>query len=56
MTIYAQAAAQCGAVHWVGMGSEKELEEIVATGAKTIKIIKPHADNQVILRKINHAV
>ena len=56
MTIYAQAAAQSGAVHWVGMGSESELEEIVATGARTIKIIKPHADNQVVLRKIEHAV
>ena len=56
MTIYAQAAAQSGAVHWVGMGSEKELEAIVATGAKTIKIIKPHADNQEVLRKIDHAV
>ena len=56
MTIYAQAAAQSGAVHWVGMGSESELEEIVATGARTIKIIKPHADNQVVLHKISHAV
>ena len=52
MTIYAQAAAQSGAVHWVGMGSDEELEEIVATGAKTIKIIKPHADNREVLRKI----
>ena len=56
MTVYARAAAQSGAVHWVGMGSESELEEIVATGARTIKIIKPHADNQVVLRKIEHAV
>lgn len=56
MTVYARAAAQCGAVHWVGMGSESELEEIVATGARTIKIIKPHADNRVVLRKIDHAV
>ena len=56
MTIYAQAAAQSGAVHWVGMGSDKELEEIVATGARTIKIIKPHADNREVLRKIEHAV
>ena len=47
MTIYAQAAAKSGAVHWVGMGSDEELEEIVATGARTIKIIKPHADNRV---------
>ena len=56
MTVYAQAAAQSGAMHWVGMGSENELEKIVATGAKTIKIIKPHADNQEVFRKIEHAV
>lgn len=56
MTVYARAAALSGAVHWVGMGSESELEDIVATGAKTIKIIKPHADNHVVLRKIEHAV
>ena len=56
MTIYAQAAAQSGTVHWVGMGSDEELEEIVATGARTIKIIKPHADNREVLRKIEHAV
>ena len=56
MTVYAQAAALSGAVHWVGMGSEEELEEIVATGARTIKIIKPHADNSKVLRKIEHAV
>lgn len=56
MTIYAQAAARSGAVHWVGMGSDEELEEIVATGARTIKIIKPHADNCEVMRKIEHAV
>ncbi|MBP5506662.1 MAG: alpha-hydroxy-acid oxidizing protein [Prevotella sp.] len=56
MTVYARATALSGAVHWVGMGSETELEEIVATGARTIKIIKPHADNQVVFRKIEHAV
>ncbi len=56
MILYAQAAAQSGAVHWVGMGSEEELEEIVATGARTIKIIKPHADNRVVFRKMEHAV
>ena len=56
MTIYARAAALSGAVHWVGMGSDEELEEIVATGARTIKIIKPHADNREVVRKIEHAV
>ena len=55
MVIYAQAAANCNTVHWVGMGEDKELEEITATGAATIKIIKPHADNKEVFRKIEHA-
>jgi isopentenyl diphosphate isomerase/L-lactate dehydrogenase-like FMN-dependent dehydrogenase len=37
------------------MGEDAELEEIVATGARTIKIIKPHADNKEVFRKIEHA-
>lgn len=37
------------------MGEDKELEEITATGAATIKIIKPHADNKEVFRKIEHA-
>ncbi len=56
MVIYAQAAAKANAVHWVGMGEDKELEDIVATGAATIKIIKPHEDNKEVFRKIEHAV
>lgn len=56
MTIYASAAAECNTLHWVGMGSDQELESIVATGARTIKIIKPHADNSEVFRKIEHAV
>jgi hypothetical protein len=43
------------AVMWAGMGDEAELEGIVATGARTIKIIKPYADNRVIFKKIEHA-
>lgn len=56
MKIYAEAAAKCNAVHWVGMGSDEELEDIISTGAKTIKIIKPHEDNKEVFRKIEHAV
>ncbi|MHB9294764.1 putative 4-hydroxymandelate oxidase [Pillotina sp. SPG140] len=51
----AKAMQALGAVMWAGMGSEAELEEITATGAKTIKIIKPYADNAVIFKKIEHA-
>lgn len=56
MVIYAKAAAKMNAVHWVGMGEDKELENIIATGAKTIKIIKPHEDDKEVYRKIEHAV
>ena len=55
MVLYAQAAAKVKAVHWVGMGEDKDLEAICATGAATIKIIKPHADNKEVFRKIEHA-
>ena len=56
MTVYAQGAKLSNAVHWVGMGEDEELERVVATGAKSIKIIKPHADNAEVFRKIEHAL
>ena len=56
MSVYAEGAAKAGAVHWVGMGEDEELERVVATGARSIKIIKPHADNKEVFRKIEHAV
>ena len=56
MVTYAKAAAMCNAVHWVGMGEDEELEAILATGARSIKIITPHADNAEVFRKIEHAV
>ena len=56
MAVYARGAALVNAVHWVGMGEDAELESVVATGAKVIKIIKPHADNKEVFRKIEHAV
>lgn len=56
MRIYAKGAALSNTVHWVGMGDDAELESIADTGAKTIKIIKPHADNREVFRKIGHAI
>jgi 4-hydroxymandelate oxidase len=55
MAEFARGAAAANAVMWTGMGEESELEAITATGAKTIKIIKPHADNRIIYRRIEHA-
>lgn len=55
MAELARGAATANAVMWAGMGDEAELEEITATGARTIKIIKPYADNDMIFRRIEHA-
>ena len=55
MIVYAKAAKLSDAVHWVGMGEDSELEEIVKTGAASIKIVKPQADNKEVFRKIEHA-
>jgi isopentenyl diphosphate isomerase/L-lactate dehydrogenase-like FMN-dependent dehydrogenase len=51
----AKGMAAAHGVNWAGLGDETELEEICATGAKTIKIIKPYEDNRVIFKKIEHA-
>ncbi len=56
MIVYAEATAKSNTLHWVGMGEDQELEDIIATGAKTVKVIKPHADNAEVYRKIQHAV
>ena len=55
MTELARGAEAAEAVMWVGMGDKEELESIISTGAKTIKIIKPYADNDMIFDKIKHA-
>lgn len=55
MVEMARGACAAGAVMWAGMGDEAELEAIVATGAKTVVVLKPYADNELILRRIEHA-
>lgn len=56
MEEYALGARKTGALHFMGMGEDKELEGIISTGARTVKIIKPHADNKEVFRRIEHAV
>lgn len=55
MVEMARGAFAANAVNWAGMGDEAELEDIAATGARTIKIIKPYADNDYIFHRIEHA-
>lgn len=56
MVEMALGAKEAGALYWCGMGEDDELEKILATGAKVVKIIKPHADNAEVFRKMQHAI
>jgi isopentenyl diphosphate isomerase/L-lactate dehydrogenase-like FMN-dependent dehydrogenase len=51
----ARAFHGAGALAWSGVGEYADLEEMRATGAEVIKIIKPNRDNREILKKIEHA-
>jgi len=51
----ARGMVLAGGVMWAGMGEKEELEGIVGTGARTIKIIKPYASNDDVLDRIRHA-
>lgn len=51
----AKGALAAGAVMWKGWGDDEEVEAVTATGARAIMIFKPHADNDLIYRKIKHA-
>jgi isopentenyl diphosphate isomerase/L-lactate dehydrogenase-like FMN-dependent dehydrogenase len=55
MAELARGAKAADAVMFAGMGEMEELDRITATGARTVKIIKTYADNDVIIKKIAHA-
>jgi isopentenyl diphosphate isomerase/L-lactate dehydrogenase-like FMN-dependent dehydrogenase len=55
MTEVARGAAAANAVMWAGIGDEAQLEAMVKTGAKTVKIVKPYADHNLIYEKISQA-
>ncbi|MBE6617881.1 MAG: alpha-hydroxy-acid oxidizing protein [Ruminococcaceae bacterium] len=54
MVEFARGAKNAGAVHWAGMGEPDEMERIFKS-ARTVRIIKPHADNDEVLWRIEHA-
>lgn len=51
----AEGALAAGAVMWVGIGEEEELRNIIKTGVKAIKVVKPYRDNKLIFEKIAQA-
>lgn len=55
MVQYARGAAEAGCVHWIGMCENEEFDSVISTGARTIRIIKPYADEQKIHDQLMHA-
>ena len=55
MAKMAEGAKLAGALCFSGMAEKDELQGMCATGAKVIKIIKPHADNEKVFEKIREA-
>lgn len=55
MVEMAKGAKAANAVNWAGMGDKAELERICASGARTIKIIKPYISDEEIIDRIEHA-
>jgi len=55
MAEFARGAKVAGAAAQIGMGDNDALGEILATGAKVVKIIKPYADPKEIYARIEFA-
>ena len=55
MAKMAEGAKLADALCFSGMGEKEEIEAMCATGAKVIKIVKPHADNATVFAKIREA-
>jgi isopentenyl diphosphate isomerase/L-lactate dehydrogenase-like FMN-dependent dehydrogenase len=55
MEAYAKGALLADVPHWVGMMENDEFAEIMNCGAKTIRIVKPYADEEKIYSRLRYA-
>ncbi|MDR3365191.1 MAG: alpha-hydroxy-acid oxidizing protein [Clostridiales Family XIII bacterium] len=55
MAEVAKAAAAARVMMWAGIGTDEELAQIAQAGARTVKIIKPYADHDIIFDKMKQA-
>lgn len=55
MVEYTRAAKQLNILNWVGMEPDDKMGEILAVGAKTVRIIKPFEDHEKIMEQIRFA-
>lgn len=51
----ARAAKNANLLNWIGMESDEEYAEIVKEGADTVRIVKPFADHERIIRELQYA-
>ncbi|MBQ6389524.1 MAG: alpha-hydroxy-acid oxidizing protein [Mogibacterium sp.] len=55
MIEYSRAARNLGMVNWVGMTDNNDFGEVLATGARTVRVIKPFADTDKVFDEIAFA-
>ena len=55
IVVYSKAAKECNAVNWMGMCTDEDFNKVMATGAKTIRVIKPYEDNDDIIKTIRYS-
>ena len=55
MVEMAVGAKMANCVNWAGMGDIEQFDNIAKTGARSIKIIKPYADESWVLSRMDHA-
>ena len=55
MEAYAKGALLADVLHWVGMIENDEFDTVMASGARTIRIVKPYADEEKVLSQLRHA-
>ena len=52
---YLEGEVRSGAVLWLGMAEEEEVEMYAQTGVTMVEVIKPYADRDLIYKKIEQA-
>ena len=55
MVQMAEGAKAAGAVNWAGMGEPDQFDAIARTGARSIKIIKPYANERDVITRLEGA-
>ena len=55
MVEYARAAEEKNILNWVGMMENTQFQQILDTGARTVRIVKPYADREKLRDRLRYA-